>query len=254
MTTEANDVQVAPVVEGQPADKVTDKKSGPDITIDPKALAPKVEAAEAVEFAETGDPKLDLALGFFGRNGLDADHDAIKAAVDGDFSLLEAYLDEKNVPGWRSYVGLAKEAHANAVKQAQEADAKVTDAVSKTLEQFGYTNEQWGEAIQWVRTESPEDVPEINKLLSSGPLGARAITAFILSNHREASGTEFTPRAKAVKDEAGANTGAPRQELQPISKSEFGKEAEKLARSLGPDYLHSREYQQLRQRAGIGRR
>ena len=184
----------------------------------------------------------------------DADHDAIKAAVNGDFSLLEAYLDEKNVPGWRSYVGLAKEAHANAVKQAQEADAKVTDAVSKTLEQFGYTNEQWGEAIQWVRAESPEDVPEINKLLSSGPLGARAITAFILSNHREASGTEFTPRAKAVKDEAGANTGAPRQELQPISKAEFGKEAEKLARSLGPDYLHSREYQQLRQRAGIGRR
>lgn len=207
----------------------------------------------AIEYQETGDPKLDLALGFFGRNGLGPDHAAIQAAVEGDFSLLEAYLDEKNVSGWKSYVALAKEAHGNAAKAAEEADAKITGAVSKTLEQFGYTNEQWGEVINWVRTESPEDVPEINKLLASGPLGARAITAFILSNHREASGVEYTPQNKAVKDEAGAHAGPATQEIKPISKSQFGIEAEKLARSLGPDYMQSKEYKALRKAAGIGR-
>lgn len=206
-----------------------------------------------IEYEETGDPKLDLALGFFGRNGLGPDHAAVKAAVDGDFSLLEAYLDEKNVSGWKSYVALAKEAHGNAVRAATEADAAITGAVSKTLEQFGYTNEQWGEAIQWVRTESPEDVPEINKLLASGPLGARAISAFILSNHREASGVEYTPQVKAVKDEAGTRSGPAQQEIKPISKSDFGREAEKLARSLGQDYMHSPEYKALRKAAGIGR-
>lgn len=208
----------------------------------------------AIEYEETGDAKLDLALNFFGRNGLGPDHAAIQAAVEGDFSLLEAYLDEKNVNGWKSYVALAKEAHGNAAKAAQEADAKITGAVAKTLEQFGYTNEQWGEAIQWVRTESPEDVPEINKLLASGPLGARAITAFILSNHRESSGVEFVPQQKAVKEEAGAHAGAATQEIKPISKADFGREAEKLARSFGPDYMQTKEYQALRKAAGIGRR
>jgi hypothetical protein len=247
MTTEANDVVVEPVA----AEPVV---TAPATTIDPKApVVPKAEP-EAISYEETGDPKLDLALDFFGRHGLDADHQAIKAAITGDFSFLEAYLDEKDVKGWKSYVALAKEAHASAVKTVQEADAKVSEAVSKTLEQFGYSNEQWGEAIQWVRTESPEDVPEINKLLSSGPLGARAITAFILSNHREASGVEYAPQAKAVKDEAGANAGGQRQVVTPISKSDFGREAEKLARSLGPDYMSSKEYRVLRERAGIGRK
>lgn len=258
MSQEADVVQNGPDEAAQQAAAAAAAK--PATTIDEKA--PVVPAKPdkgkedegAIEYEETGDPKLDLALGFFGRNGLGPDHAAIQAAVQGDFSLLEAYLDEKNVNGWKSYVALAKEAHGNATKAAQEADAKITGAVAKTLEQFGYTNEQWGEAIQWVRTESPEDVPEINKLLASGPLGARAITAFILSNHREASGTEYQPQAKAVKEEAGAHTGARTEEVKPISKSQFGVEAEKLARSLGPDYMQSKEYQQLRKAAGIGRR
>ena len=254
MTTEANDVVVVPGAEEAAAAAAAAKPNTPATTIDTKApIVPKDEPA-AISYEETGDPKLDLALDFFGRNGLDADHQAIKAAIEGDFSFLEAYLDEKDVKGWKSYVALAKESHSNAMKSAQDADAKVTDAVSKTLEQFGYTNEQWGEAIQWVRTESPEDVPEINKLLSSGPLGARAITAFILSNHREASGVEYAPQAKAIKEEAGANGGSVRQPVTPISKSDFGREAEKLARSLGPDYMSSKEYRTLRERAGIGRK
>lgn len=249
MTTEANDV----VVPGPEAAAATAAAAAPATTIDTKApVVPKDEPQE-ISYEETGDPKLDLALGFFGKNGLDAEHPAIKAAIQGDFSLLEAELASKDAKGWQQYVALAKESHGNAVKSAADADAKVTDAVAKTLEQFGYSNEQWGEAIQWVRTESPEDVPEINKLLSSGPLGARAITAFILSNHREASGTEYAPQAKAVKAEAGANAGAAREVVKPISKSDFGREAEKLARSLGPDYMSSREYQALRKAAGIGR-
>lgn len=226
----------------------------PATAIDPNAKpAPKGEP-EVITYEETGDPKLDLALDFFGRNGLGPDHAAIKAAIDGDFSFLEAYLDEKNVQGWKSYVGLAKEAHGNVVKAATEREASIQGAVSQTLEQHGYTPEQWNEAINWVRTEAADEVPEINKLLASGPLGAKAITAYILHNHREASGTEYTPQAKAVKEEAGANAGGKRELLTPITKSEFSREAEKLSRSFGPDYLTSPEYKVLRQRAGIGQR
>ncbi len=251
MTTEVTEVVQSTAEEAAAAAA----KPTPSTTIDTSKPVPaKADKQEEVQYAETGDPKLDLALGFFGRNGLDAEHSAIKAAVQGDFSLLEAELAAKGAQGWQQYVALAKESHSNAVKAAQEADSAITGAVAKTLEQFGYSNEQWGEAINWVRTESPDDVPEINKLLASGPLGARAITAFILSNHREASGTEYVPQAKGIKEEAGANAGAARQAIEPISKSQFGIEAEKLARSLGPDYLHSKEYKQLRERAGVGRK
>lgn len=250
MTTETTDV-----VTDVPATTTEPTKPAPvSTTIDTtKPIPEKKTEPEAIEYAETGDPKLDLALGFFGKNGLSDEHPAIKAAVQGDFSLLEAELAAKGAQGWQQYVALAKEAHGNAVNAAKEADGKITDAVSKTLEQFGYTNEQWGEAINWVRQESPDEVPEINKLLASGPLGARAITAFILSNHREASGVEYTPQNRAVKEEAGANAGGDRQVVKPITKSQFGIEAEKLARSLGPDYMSSKEYQQLRKAAGIGR-
>lgn len=256
MSQEAEVVQTG--TEDAAAQAAAAAAAKPTTVIDEKApVVPakpdKKNEPEPIEYAETGDPKLDLALGFFGRNGLDAEHAAIKAAVQGDFSLLEAELASKGAQGWQQYVALAKESHGNAVKASQEADAAITGAVAKTLEQFGYTNEQWGEAIQWVRTESPEEVPEINKLLASGPLGARAITAFILSNHRDASGVEYTPQQKAVKDEAGTRSGPAPAEVKPISKSDFGREAEKLARSLGPDYLHSPEYKALRKAAGIGR-
>lgn len=226
----------------------------PAVTVDPKVKVPAKTEPEAIQYEETGDPKLDLALGFFGRNGLDVEHPAIKAAVNGDFSLLEAELASKGAQGWQQYVALAKEAHGNVVKEAKDHEDSVTAAVASTLEQFGYTNEQWGEAIDWVRKEAADEVPEINRILASGPLGAKAITSYILQNHREASGTEYAPQAKAVKEEQGANGGGQRAPVTPISKSQFAQEAEKLARSFGPDYMSSPEYKLLRQRAGVGKR
>ena len=246
MTTEATVPEV--VVDAQ-----TTAVDKPQNSVDPKVKVPPKTEPEPIQYEETGDAKLDLALGFFGRNGLDPEHPAIQAAVDGDFSLLEAELASKNAPGWQQYVALAKEAHGNVVKQAKERDDSVTAAVSSTLEQFGYTNEQWGEAIEWVRKEAADEVPEINRIMASGPLGAKAITAYILQNHREASGTEYAPQAKAVKEEQGANGGGVRAPVTPISKSQFAQEAEKLAKSFGPDYMSSPEYKLLRQRAGVGK-
>lgn len=248
MTTEAAAEVIVPGVEAEV------KETKPQNTIDPKVTVPAKTEPEAIQYEETGDAKLDLALGFFGRQGLDPEHSAIKAAVDGDFSLLEAELAAKGAQGWQQYVALAKEAHANVTQQAKDADTAVTAAVASTLEQFGYSNEQWGEAIEWVRKEAADEVPEINRILASGPLGAKAITAYILQNHREASGTEYTPQLKGVKDEQGANGPAERAPVTPISKSDFAREAEKLSRSFGPDYMSTPEYKQLRQRAGIGRK
>ncbi|WYW04341.1 head scaffolding protein [Pseudomonas phage vB_PpuP-Kurepalu-1] len=215
------------------------------------APAPEVDKAkgdevEAIQYEETGDPKLDLALGFFGRMGLDVEHPAIAAAVAGDFSLLEATLaSNPKAQGWQQYVALAKEAHGNAEKVKQEGQQKVVDAVSSTLEKKGLTNDEWGTVIEWVRENGDEgEKAELNQLLAT-PLGAKAVTAYLIDLYREASGTEFKPQASAVKADAAALPKQAPANTAPISRVEFSRESEKLARKLGAGYMDSPEFKQL---------
>jgi hypothetical protein len=216
-------------------------------TKDPKAVDKKGEAEE-IRYEETGDPKLDVALAFFGRAGIDADHPALKAAIDGDFDLLEAYLEEKGVPGWQSHIKLAKESHAHFLEQRAEGEAKIVEAVTKTLEKVGYTNEQWGEAIAWARENAdPGEIEELNAMMAK-PLSAKAAVAYLTGLHSEATNVERAPAKVAVKEEASARSGKPVASNEPISRAQFAQQAEKLAKSYGPDYMSTPEYKQLRQR------
>lgn len=206
----------------------------------------KADDAGEIVYEQTGDPKLDLALGFFGKNGLDADHPAIQAAAQGDFGLLEAHLASKNQPGWQQYVALAKEAQAGAVAKREQGEAAVTTAVSSTLEKHGVQPEQWGEIVEWTRTNATEEErAELNQLLTT-PLGAKAVTAYLIGLHREASGTEYAPKVAAVKEEAAARPTSETSQ-EPISRAEFARQAEQLARR-NPNYQQSAEYQALRRR------
>ena len=242
---------------------MTDTTTAPAVTVDAPAGAPATEvkpapaptpaepakpqevADEAIQYEETGDPKLDLALGFFGRMGLDVEHPAITAAIGGDFSLLEATLaSNPKAQGWQQYVALAKEAHGNAENAKQEAQQKVVGAVSSTLEKLGLSNDEWGTVIEWTRENADEsEKAELNQLLGS-PLGAKAVTAYLVGLYREASGTEFKPQAAAVKADAAAQ---PRQPVstEPLSRVQFAQESEKLARKVGPAYMQSPEYKAL---------
>lgn len=206
----------------------------------------KAGKAEDIVYETTGDAKLDLALGFFGKNGLDAEHPAIQAAAEGDFGLLEAHLASKNQPGWQQYVALAKEAQANGVAKQQAGEQAVTDAVSNTLAKHGLDAEKWGEVVAWTQTNATEEErAELNGLLRT-PLGAKAVTAYLIGLHREASGTEYAPKQAAIKEEAPAQSSAVTSQ-EPISRAEFARQAEKMAR-INPQYQQSAAYKQLRQR------
>jgi hypothetical protein len=187
-----------------------------------------------------------LALSFFGKNGLDADHPAIQAAAGGDFGLLEAHLASKNQPGWQQYVALAKEAAENGAAKVAAGEKAVTDAVSGTLEKHGVAPEQWGEIVEWTRTNATEEErAELNGLLAT-PLGAKAVTAYLIGLHREASGTEYAPKVAAVKEEAAARPASETSQ-EPISRAEFSRQAEQLAKR-DPNYQQSAAYQALRRR------
>jgi len=250
------DQVAAPAVEttepaAKPAPVVTSIPTEPPAQPVPPKTEPEKPDAKAddsgeIVYEQTGDPKLDLALGFFGKNGLDAEHPAIQAAAAGDFGLLEAHLASKNQPGWQQYVALAKEAQANGVAKAEASEKAVTDAVSGTLEKHGVAPEQWGEIVEWTRTNATEEERvELNGLIAT-PLGAKAVTAYLIGLHREASGTEYAPKVTAVKEEAAARPASETSQ-EPISRAEFSRQAEQLAKR-DPNYQQSAAYQALRRR------
>ncbi|MNP31748.1 hypothetical protein D3C76_1248860 [compost metagenome] len=81
----------------------------------------------------------------------------------------------------------------------------------------------------------------------SKPFTAKVAVAYLTGLHREASGVEYEPRAKGVKEEASTKS-APATENTPITRAEFARGAEKLAKSFGPDYMSTKEYKALRAR------
>lgn len=236
--------------EGQPAVSLDIK---PAVTTEPAKPEPKVDEKkgkgepEEIVYEATGDAKLDVALAFFGRAGVDVEHPAMQAAIVGDFSLLEAYLEEKAVPGWQAHIKLAQEAHAKFAEDKTKAEQAIVGAVSGALEKAGYSNEQWADAIGWARENAdPDELAGLNEMLSK-PFTAKVAVAYLTGLHREASGVEYTPRAKGVKEEAAPRTPAPADNA-PITRVQFAQQAEKMAKSYGPDYMSTKEYKALRAR------
>lgn len=212
---------------------------------------PPKQEEESYEYEPTGDAKLDVVLSFLAQHKLGADHPAVQAAVKGDFGLLKAELAQRGAQGYEAMLGLAQEVYEADQKALQEKEQSIVQAVSDTLARHGYSNEQWGETIAWAKEQATEDeVAELNKLLQS-PLGAKAVTSYLIGLHREAAGVEFKPQQQAVKPDAGAETPSKPQSQAPISAMEFAREAEKLAKTYGPDYMSRPEYRQLRQRRGL---
>ena len=54
---------------------------------------PTANEPNVVEYEPTGDVSLDIALGFFGRQGLGLDSPELAEAAKGNFAYLEAKLD-----------------------------------------------------------------------------------------------------------------------------------------------------------------
>lgn len=209
----------------------------------------KEEEGGPIEYEATGDPKLDIALKFFGQHGLGPEHPAIAAAVGGDFSLLKAELAGKGAQGWEQYLGLAQESYDNNEKDKTAKQQAVSDAVSSTLEKAGVDLDHWDKVIEWTRANADEsEIAEINQLLST-PLGAKMVTSYLLNLHFEASDTERKPLSKALTGEGESNLqSTPANTSQKLTPAQFAVESEKLYRQLGEGYMQSPQYRALRAR------
>ena len=114
--------------------------SSEPLTLDEKvvpATPPVVgeKAGAEVKYDPTGNAKLDISLAFLGKLGIDPEHPGMKAAGQGDFSILKAHLATlgAKAQGWEANIALGEAAIAEQAashKERSTADRKaMLDAV-----------------------------------------------------------------------------------------------------------------------------
>lgn len=217
MTTEAiaTPTPVAAPAPAAPAAPVAEAPAAPLAIGDPApapapaAEAPAAPAAEApvVTYEPTGDPALDVALGFLGRMGIAPDHPGVKAAEAGDFAILKAELAAlgDKAKGWEQFIALGEAAYAK-VRDAHAARAAADrEAV---LSAVG-GEENWKAVQDWAtKNAEPAERDAVNAALAAGGIAAKAMATYLNGLYQKASGTTVTP-AQVVPGTAASTAGVP---------------------------------------------
>lgn len=208
-----------------------------------KLTAEKAAAdAAAGAFEETGDPALDVALGYAAQQGLRPDSPEIVAAKAGDFAKLEAYLKERNAPGYEKHVALARGAYDRAIADGKAKNA----AIDALVEKAAGGKDQWvAVKAHAVATLTPEQRAEVNAALAVGGFTAQAVANQLVQAFRS-KGT-YSAKDPAPTGGTGTSDAA-------IGAREYGREVEKLViRHKGKDVSKLPEYQALVTRRKAGR-
>lgn len=237
---EANKAPLTLEAEGTPpADKPTAKEGEP-----PKEPAKGDEVAP-VQYNPTGDAGLDMVLKFVGDLGYAPDNPAMAAAINGDFTMLEAELASKGVKGYEAYVKLGQQAYTRtteATKARQAADRKaVTDAVGG--------EESWATIQKWARENAtPEEAKEVSTELAAGGFRAKAAAVFLRDAYNRANPAVTDGEGPAVSKTKGQadNTGA-------LSPREYAKAVAAARVGFKGDFDSSPEYKALQARRSAWR-
>jgi hypothetical protein len=201
-----------------------------------------------VEYEKTGDPGLDMALEFVGKAGIGESHPAMKAAREGDFSILKAELAAKNIPGWEQYVALGEAAYAREKAEVAKKAAETRDAVVKAAG----GEETWKAVRTWAAANATDaEKTEINAMLNQGGVQAAAAVKYLLGAYERANNVEVTP-PDARSDKAGRDSG--RSDTKPLSARDYAAEVQRLNVKLGGRLEGSPEYEALQRRRAAAMR
>lgn len=227
-----------PLAIGEPEAKATPEVPG-------SVAAP--EAGVVIQYEKTGDPGLDMALEFVGARGFDASHPAMKAAENGDFSLIKAALSAMGdgAKGFENFVALAEQSHkATAAKNAERA-AKDADMIHKAVG----GKEAWAAVSKWAGTNAePEEKAAVNAALKQGGLTAKVMAQWLAAQYNKASGTVVEPKSVTSPDAAGKS-----DPVGPLSAKEYA-DAVAAGAAKVPNFENSPQYRQLQARRLAGRR
>lgn len=212
------------------------------LTLDPATptppVAPAGEADVEFEYAPTGQPGLDIALDFVGKQGLGPQSPAVIAAQNGDFSVLEAALKAKgeSAKGYEKFVALAKDAYAAGKAKRETAEAEAIKVVHEAA--GGEAN--WKAIQAWAAANAdPAERVQINAALAAGGLTAKFAVQGLAALYAKAPKTQ--PPAPAVKPGTGSTPAATGH----ITSREYSAEVQKLRNTLGTKLESSAEYKSL---------
>lgn len=209
------------------------------------APAPTPAAPGVVIYNETGDVGLDMTLKFVGEQGYGPDHPAMQAAINGDFSLLEAELAAKGVKGYEAYIKLGQKAYTDVSTKTAERQAKDKAAVEGVVGGA----EQWTAIQGWAEANAePAEKAAFKGMLGRGGLEAQAAASYLAQLYGKANNVNTEgagPKVVATKTAPGGTEGMTRQEYTA---------AVMAARNTfkGGDFENSSEYKQLQQRRQAG--
>ncbi|MFN9504294.1 MAG: hypothetical protein ACK57J_07040 [Rubrivivax sp.] len=217
----------------------------------PAPAAPASAPAAQVVFEPTGDAKLDLALSFVAKLGIDGEHPGIKAAEAGDFSILKATLAGlgQQAAGWEQYMALGEEA-VGARKAAAEAKAKADKAA--IVSAVG-SEEAWNTVQAWATANAePAEREAVNAALAAGGIAAKAMALYLKQLHDGAAGTTVVPQS-AVNPAATTGGASGPGSNGPLSPREYAAAVAELNMQLRGRIDGSPQYAALQARRAAWR-
>ena len=239
MTVEATGTPAADVTTTTPVVPVV-PVTPLDVSTNANPVVPEAPGkVEAVAYNPTGDVGLDMTLKFVGDLGYAPDHPAMAAAINGDFSLLEAELASKGVKGYEAYIKLGQKAFTDVSSKTQERQAKDRAAV----EAIAGGPENWSAMTAWATANADDgEKTVLQSQLAKGGLEAQMAATWLVTNYNRASGisTEGAgPAVSATRGQAATTSGA-------LDPKQYGAEVVKARQEYtGRDFESSPAYQQL---------
>lgn len=215
------------------------------LNVDPPKPPPTPDAPDGtvvVEYSPTGDPGLDIALGFVGDRGFGPDRPEIQAAQKGDFAPLEAALKGMGdkAKGYERYLNVAKESY----KRSTEKTKAQTEATTKAVTSAVGGVENWNAIHAWVVAEADDaQRAAINKALSGGEFLATAM-ARQLAELYKSSGKSTLPPKGVAKTTAAAEVSA----SGALSPEQFKAEVRKLEAKYGNRLMETEAYADIKAR------
>lgn len=212
--------------------------------VEPVVTAPAADAGkvEPVVYNPTGDVGLDMTLKFVGDLGYAPDHPAMAAAINGNFTLLEAELASKGVTGYEAYIKLGQQAYTSVSTKTAARQA----ADKAAVEGIAGGAENWQAMTAWAGANADEGEKSVLQAqLAKGGLEAQMAATWLATNYNRSTGVSTDGAGPAVATTA-ATASASAGALDPKS---YGAEVVKARQAhKGGGFEESSAYKQLVQR------
>lgn len=225
--------------------------AAPATSIEAVAPAAAAQPDGTFAYAPSGNTALDVALGFFGKQGIGPDSPAAQAALKGDFTLLAAELATKGdkALGWEQHVALAEKALTDAAEAGKAKAAEVANIATAVTKEAGT---DWATVQTWAKAAAdPDEKAWFNSEIQKGGVAAKAAIAYVTNAYLKSNSSTIHPPSAADSNRGNGSTNT----SGGLSAKEYAAGVQALyANSGGRDVTRTPEYAALQAQRLLGKK